>query len=186
MMTREQMITKIVRYIGHAFDSRYRDPHAAISEYAARLTDEQLKSLVRLSGIAAKDRGNLSFVFEAVTSKPPALKMMLDNVALITEKTDFQDMFDTLQVMLSCGRDIKADPDHWAAHSAAFRTYDPIDMEDHWTYGRNKELVALIDANPKDADTILHLRETFKLRTVTQELLNEHRSTHAAVSHGWL
>lgn len=187
---REQAIEKIIRYLGWGFLGP--DPEATVTAYTSDLSDAQLSALKRLAGIAAKygseatGTSNAYTLACAINNRMTFLPMMLDSVSLITEETNFDSMSVAIQIMMDCGRDINSHPEHWAAHCLALSTYDPLDMGDHWTYRENKKLVALIDSRPEDVDAILRLRETFQLGALTEEMLDEYKSAHSAVSHGWL
>ena len=183
---RDWMIRKIVKYLSLQPDTQDVDPLELVTAYSAGLDDEQLKNFVRLTGIAAKYVNNLSCVRAALVHGSPELIHMITNVSDFTEDSDFMDLYSVLSLMLELGHDAESDRVRWTAHRIAYSSYEPHDQGDHWTYSRNRDLVALVDTNPEAVETILRLRRTHGYRNITQETLDDYRATHAAIIDGFL
>jgi hypothetical protein len=186
MGNRENMMQKVISSIGPLHFAGIAEPDDIVNEYAATLNEQQLKALLQIAVLGTKMRPARNYLCDALVYRMPSLKEVISNPAVITQDTDWELVDQAVTVMMKHSRDIASCPDHWRAHYLATSTYRTVRSLDHWSYQHNKELVSLIDAHPEDVETILYLRYTFNAETVTKEMLDEHKATHSAVSHGWL
>jgi hypothetical protein len=182
---RQHALRKINRYVS----GRKENPElsAAVEKYAAGLDDEQLLGMVRVTGTAASTNDAIHMVRDWIKDdRDGVLKTLIDNPTMQLTAQEYDHATSMFVIMRNFGHPPVNTSLHWKAHLKALMNYDGFDMTDFWTYSRNKTLMELVDAHPEDVDAIMRLRNQFKLRVVTEEILTEYKATHSALNDGLL
>jgi hypothetical protein len=182
---REQALRKVIRYVSRGKETP--ELTAAVENYAADLTDEQLRGMVRVTGTAAKISDVIYMVRDWIKDdRNDILKTLIDNPTMQLTAKEYDYATSMFGIMRKFGHPPVNTSLHWKAHLQALESYDGIDMNDHWVYSSNIALMELVDAHPEDVDAIVRLRNEFKHRVVTEEILAEYKATHRALNDGLL
>lgn len=182
---RAQAVRKIIRYVS----MRKETPEltAAVEEYAADLNDDQLRGMVRVTGTAAKTSDAIYRVRDWIKDdRNGVLKTLIDNPTMQLTVQEYDYATSMFEIMRKFNHPPMNTSPHWKAHLSSLTSYDPIDFKDKWTYSQNTGLVEFVDAHPEDVDAIIRLRNQFKHRVVTEEILAEYKTTHASLNDGLL
>lgn len=182
---RQQALRKIKRYVSGQKEKP--ELSAAVEKYAADLTDEQLRGMVRVTGTAASISDVIYMVRDWIKDdRNDVLKTLIDNPSMRLTVEEYDYATSMFVIMRRFGHPPVNTSLHWKAHLNALLNYDGFDMTDFWTYTMNKPLMELVDAHPEDVDSIMRLRNQFKHRVVTEEILAEYKVTHSALNNGLL
>lgn len=182
---RQQAVNKVIRYVS----GRKENPElsAAVEKYAADLDESQLLGLVRVTGTAARTSDVIHMVRDWIKDdRDGVLKTLINNPSMELTTQEYDYATSMFVIMRHFGHPPVNTSLHWKAHLNALLNYDAFDMTDFWTYSMNKPLMELVDAHPEDVDAIVRLRNQFKHRVVTEEILAEYKTTHSSLNDGLL